>query len=51
VTLLSLVVPDPEFWAGERFGASDLGWPVHYAYLGATMFSFLPGLGLALVRG
>jgi hypothetical protein len=40
-TLLNFVIADQRFWERELFGASDLGWGVHYAYLGAGLFVFL----------
>jgi hypothetical protein len=41
VTLFDFVVADQRFWAQGQFGASELGWGVHYAYLGAGLFLFL----------
>ena len=40
-TLFSFVVSDRAYWSGKLFGASDLGWTVHYAYLGGGLFAFL----------
>jgi hypothetical protein len=40
-TLFDFVVADRRFWANELFGASTLGWAVHYAYIGGGIFLFL----------
>ena len=40
-TLLNFLVTDRRFWADGLFGASNLGWGVHYAYLGWGLFLFL----------
>ena len=40
-TLFDFVVSDRRFWANQLFGASDLGWWWHYAYLGGGLFCFL----------
>ncbi|HEU5317669.1 MAG TPA: hypothetical protein VFX49_16270, partial [Chloroflexota bacterium] len=47
-TLLSFVIADKRFWERELLGASPLGWGVHYAYVGASVFAFLPLLVPAL---
>jgi hypothetical protein len=41
VTLFDFVVSDRQFWSNRLFGASELGWAVHYAYVGAGLFLFL----------
>ena len=42
VNLFGLMVQDRQFWANGLFGATALGWAVHYSYVGATCLVFAP---------
>ena len=51
VTLFGFVVPDRQFWANGLFGASPLGWAIHFSYIGATCLLFLTGVVAKLMFG
>ncbi|MGH2369574.1 MAG: hypothetical protein ACRDI2_15415, partial [Chloroflexota bacterium] len=49
-TLFNFVVPDRQYWARQLLGASDLGWSVHYAYVGGSVLLFFLFLVPAFLR-
>lgn len=51
VTLFGFVVPDRQFWANGLFGASPLGWAIHFSYIGATCLLFVTGVVAKMLFG